>query len=339
MSVGCRHYFWFGLLMALAGAGFAAEEETAVARVNGVPVAAAELRRALREVRAGVLADFSRPQSAAAKGEAPAEEMQRRARAKLVRLKVQQGLMREHGIWPEIDHAAFLRTFAAENERRRLALARGEVIYGPRAYTEESYFAYLFSNALIRLKAKLAESELRPTEEELQRYYELKKETEFCRGLRAECRLIQASFPSTATNDATMARQRAKTRIEAAQASLRNGAEFEAVAKQFGDTGSAIRRSYTEQEIAVGKLEVNRIAQVAHQLAPGETSDIIEGVDCFAILRLVSRNQKDYVPYAECLDAVRLGCVEARYAELVARLATAARVDVVSAAWTAVQAE
>ncbi|QWU17593.1 hypothetical protein SAMN04487895_12627 [Paenibacillus sophorae] len=152
-----------------AGGGAAAPDPfTAVAWVNGEPVAYGEFRTRMLELRGEVVAETAKGGTdPAAKsfwtsdigGRTPLGLLKEKTLDLLVRVKVQQIAAKEAGIAEDIGYEAFLSRLDAENRTRSSRLRRGEVIYGPRQYSEQAYYRYTLANLELALRQQLAEEE------------------------------------------------------------------------------------------------------------------------------------------------------------------------------------
>lgn len=170
--------------LAAAGAGlFLAGRgaDTTVARINGLPVDVREYQLLAQEERADVLADLTARWGVEADagfwqtqrdGITPAAELERRTLERLTEIKVAQQLLLEAGLLEDAGYAAFHAEWQEENRRRQEALARGEVLYGPEAYTEKQYYTLRLDKGLLALQEQLAAGELAVTREERLDFYE-----------------------------------------------------------------------------------------------------------------------------------------------------------------------
>lgn len=290
----------------------------AVATVNGTPVAFAELRRALIEERAGVFAYFKQKYNVndtpdywttVHNGEQPFSVLCQRALAKLVRQKVQEQAMHDHGLWESFGYDAFSKALLAENERRKLARAHGEPIYGPVQYAEHAYYHYLFSNARLRFKQVLAGGEWKPSDAEIEQSYDKNKSQFYTRGLRAEVDVIAAAYKS---NDACQ-KSLAWARIGEIQNFLKAGGELDSVVDSFAGNIKHELRAYFADEIRLSKFEMNPVAHAAHETPAGKTSGIIEGIGEYCIIRVRARDKNEYVSLSECREEVIIRHIDERY--------------------------
>lgn len=104
-------------LAVFAGLARATDLTSAVVTVNGDAVTAREFVESLRRLRA--------------RYEAP-DQLRAVAQAECIRFKVTQQLALEHGLLSDVSDDALRRAFSDENARRAAALARGEIVYGPK---------------------------------------------------------------------------------------------------------------------------------------------------------------------------------------------------------------
>lgn len=74
-----------------------------------------------------------------------------------IRIKMQEILMKEQGILPDISYSSFCKDYKSEMENRLLKTKKGEPVYGPVQMDEKMFFNYRFSSNTTRLKNKLRE--------------------------------------------------------------------------------------------------------------------------------------------------------------------------------------
>ncbi len=176
--------------LALAGESGAADctETPGPFEIAGEPVSKAEWRHFLQDEKAGVFSFFHTNYGAQDApdfwlrnfgGKIPRDELQRRTRATLAGIKIEQLLARENGLVEDISWEGFLAEFARENRRRSAALKEGAVVYGPTRLDERGYFKYRHSLLVIRLKEALARKGLEPAERELSRSYDSLKTSRY----------------------------------------------------------------------------------------------------------------------------------------------------------------
>lgn len=93
------------------------------------------------------------------KGKSPSEVLKQITLDTIISIKVQFLLAKKYGIIDEIGFNTIQASLAAENKKRRDAMAKKTVFYGPEQYELENYYDYLFSNMVIKLKDYLVRNE------------------------------------------------------------------------------------------------------------------------------------------------------------------------------------
>ena len=94
------------------------------------------------------------------KGKTPAEVLRKMTIDTITVVKVQYILAKQYGIIKNIGFQDIKQYLEHENKYRREALNKNIVIYGPEQYTMETYFNYLTSNMIIKLKDYLVRNGL-----------------------------------------------------------------------------------------------------------------------------------------------------------------------------------
>lgn len=147
--------------------------------VNNVPVQADEMMFFLENERVGVLMQLNKKTllknplgQSGAEDESTIEMLKRKAIHQLVWIKVQQQLMKDHGIKKEIGFSGFLQEWNSINLEREKAVADGKIIYGTVNYTKQNYFYHTFNNDVLKLKRLLERDVLAVPEAEARQYYE-----------------------------------------------------------------------------------------------------------------------------------------------------------------------
>lgn len=86
-------------------------------------------------------------------------------------------MLAERDLWPYKNYQAFLADLQQSNNKRHQMVDDNQVIYGPVAFDEQTFFYYRFNNALIQLKHNLvAEHIITVTQQDLEnKFKELQK--------------------------------------------------------------------------------------------------------------------------------------------------------------------
>lgn len=161
------------------------KEESFIATVNGDQISVREFKNALINLRTDIFTYFNQKYGAEISndfwtrtfnGEVPIELVKRKALDNCIKVRIQYALAKREGILQDTSYSSFLRSLDEENNRRKAAIEKKQVIYGPVQYSESNYFAYTLSNLTSKLINKLDEKELKAEESELKLFYEKNKE-------------------------------------------------------------------------------------------------------------------------------------------------------------------
>ncbi|MFD1628759.1 hypothetical protein [Pseudopedobacter beijingensis] len=153
-----------------------------VAYINNQPIEAAELKREMLRYRSVIYSEYAATYNLAEvkdfwnkefKGIKPIDLLRNRALKALTEIKVQQQLLEEQNLWPYKNYGELQTALQQENEQRQQKVQRQEIIYGPVVYTEQVFFDYKFSNALIPLKRYLTGTKIPVTDSLLLNHYTL----------------------------------------------------------------------------------------------------------------------------------------------------------------------
>lgn len=156
-----------------------------VAHINIQPVEVAELKREMLRYRSAIYSEYAAKfdlskindfWNANLGGKKPIDSLRCRALKALTEIKVQQQLLEKHNLWPYKSYDELLTTLQQENEQRRQKLQRKEIIYGPAIYTEQGFFDYKFSNALILLKRNLYGNQIVMSDSALEKHFDFLKQ-------------------------------------------------------------------------------------------------------------------------------------------------------------------
>ena len=260
-----------------------------VAYVNGEPISGADLELAVGEVEANA-------------GEpVPAEQ-------------------RDVVIREVLDQLIGYRLLWQESLLRRISVPEAEVDTGiaefRAQFPSEAAFAEMLelrqiTLAMLRADARqglqvdaMLESELGAqttvTPEQVAEFYESNL-SEFQQGERVRASHILIGFPENA-DDAV--KEQARARALGVLIELNVGRDFAALAKQFSDDpGSGPNGGdlgYFERGQMVGPFE-----EVAFSLAPAQTSDLVESLFGYHIIRVVDRQAPRTIPLAEARPQVQ----------------------------------
>lgn len=109
-------------------------------------------------------------------GEVPSEYAKNAALNKCVRVKMQQELMKKYKITTDNSFSNFVNETKKENIRRKEAIKKGQVVYGPEQFQLENYYFYKLDENMSKLKEIVIDNIISYNEEELIKYYNDNKE-------------------------------------------------------------------------------------------------------------------------------------------------------------------
>ncbi|MBD2868765.1 peptidylprolyl isomerase [Paenibacillus arenilitoris] len=318
-----------------------------VAEVNGSPVAAQEFAKELERQRAAVIDYFQRERGAAYEagfwtadygGENPEEKAKDMALRQLVRVKVELELTRRHGLVQGTTYADLLAAMDNENKRRREAVEANRPVYGPVRLDESSFLPYYLSNLRNGLKEALAEGELRATDEELERHYELVKDRLFAGEERIGFRKLSVPYRMHDDRDDAdeRSRQSAKALLDSARRLLESGRSPEEAARELDAGGEAGGIRYSEEELNEGtagtyfKSQPALYAALSGGLKAGQVSEpfdeAVQGE--YVLIQITEREETGHAGFEEKERAVRDSYMDAAYNAYLERLVRDAEVIV-----------
>jgi hypothetical protein len=343
VSVASRHpglaaFGWF-LTTAVALVAFphgGSSAESPALMVNEHAVSPAEIRWFGEQERSRVFEYFKTRHHLedgkdfwdhAAGGITPRAMLRSNTVARVVREKVEQSLFQKLGLVPEIGYDAFLAQFERTNLEREKAARQGQAVFGPVRYTQLQFYEHWKATLRVQAEAKLAEQRWRPTQSELQTFYEQHRNLfRAPPSFTLEVITVEASGKSTAEAPAA-----------AVQATASN-----VLAKCTAK--SSFREWLTEQPpggpVSVSpqrfeNLNADRLAELfphdpqlsaVQALASGEALALTDSEAQVRVVRCVGKVDAGQRPYEAVQGQVRARWLARRYDEHLTRLVGEARV-------------
>lgn len=145
----------------IVGAQCQDREREIIGHVNGEPVTQDEYTFFAQRNKHKVISKFRNEHKLdyhagfwqdKSKGKTPGEVLNELTIESIVSSKIQFLLAKQYGIIKDISFLSIKQYLESENKQRREALLKHVVIYGPEQYSLESYYEYLTSNMIIKLK-------------------------------------------------------------------------------------------------------------------------------------------------------------------------------------------
>jgi hypothetical protein len=113
--------------------------------IAGLPVYRAELQREEARYRADVYGSA---------GVNPQNRLKVKAWIAMKFIKVQEGELKKHHLWPFKNYPEFLNALGEVNRTRQRGAVHREILYGPVTYSETAYFDYRVSLAALALQKR-----------------------------------------------------------------------------------------------------------------------------------------------------------------------------------------
>lgn len=308
-----------------------------VAKVNGIPISALEFKQVVASHRAMTYSYFYQKYgvedstdfwTSSYGGENPAAYARKSALDELVRVKLEQSLAREKGILEDLDYGAFRKELEKENARRKEAIRKGQVIYGPEQYGEREYFSYVHSNMVIKLKEKLGEKELAADDNQIRVYYESNKDKLYKKqdSIKVQKLII---VPTKDRNALNALKTELKAKIDALKA---NKISFDTAAGAYKED-QRFKTELTEQSFDPEKEQQSKegndpVSEEARQLKPGQVSGLIEAPEGLVLMRCTERKDNGYQSFEEVKSNVKNHRIDEGYEEMLKELMKEAKIEV-----------
>ncbi|WP_113676057.1 foldase protein PrsA [Vallitalea guaymasensis] len=247
----------------------------------------------------------------------------------MIRIKIEQLLFREKNVVEDISYKTFIKSFIEENKRRKKALDKGEIIYGPKEFQEDDYYSYLHSKRVLLLKEILAGDEFAIDNEKLKIYYDNSRElyADYKKQVYIEAKLVKISpldirdKKLTASNIKELIDTHYNIfddQIDFQDAIEKNGYRIDVIDRVFDETTARndIKFEYSIYN-PVSRLEVNEI------------SEVIDYNGAFYIIKCISRKEGSYYSFEEKKDIIRTRYNDEKYEELIQKLMDESEVRIV----------
>lgn len=308
-----------------------------LATVNDIPICSGEFKQQLDKNRAATYSYFNKKYGADGSGkfwtssyggEIPLEFINNKTLKECISIKIQMQLAKENGILSDISYTTFMNMLEQENKRRREAVNKNSVIFGPKQFTESTYFEYLFSNTFNRLKEALSKKELAVSEDELSAYYDGFRDRLFKNQDSIRIDRFYFSYSNVGGSVDETCRKNAgelasilRKRLLEAEPVI-NAAIATANLKGAGFEEHKIDSSSIRGEAMMNPL----LLQIASAMAAGDVSELFDEGRSYNVIRCTSREAGGYKQYNECRDIIRQRLVEEKYTRYINRLIGEAQV-------------
>lgn len=251
-------------------------------------------------------------------GEVPCELLRKNTIEQLVKVKIEQKLLKDYGIVTDITYTNFLENLKKENKRRNKALKSKQVIYGPVNYSEREYYDYLLTTNIIKLKEILVQKGIiKVSVSNLMDFYDKNSETLFPSTdtiKTSKLRITYVNKDGSINQEAKLAAYeaalKAKERIDA-------GEDFDKVAADTNQEKKALFQVFDHSSERIDTMTYNKVLKQIKDLKPGQITGVINDNGAFWILKVIERKGGDRKSFEEGEDYVRTKYVDEKYEELV----------------------
>lgn len=309
----------------------------AVAQVNGEEISLREFKRSLhqnREIVASQLrekygtedeTDFWKNSDDKA---STLNILKEKSLNDCVRFKIEQLAAKEKGLISDTGYEKFSTAFNEENERRKKALERGEVIYGPKQYNEEFYYDYLFGAAIRNLKEKLSREAFDVSEQNLESYYETHKAERYRRKDTVKIQIISIDYSGGKGESARIARDKARETMAEIRQRVGVDANFFESAEKFANRITVSEKTLNPTRQNEGGEEQSQLEAKAARLNIGEMSEVFEENKAFHTVKCVGRIASGYFDFDEIREVVKSNYIDEQYRLFIDKKAQAAEVEI-----------
>lgn len=215
---------------------------------------------------------------------------------RLLKIKVAQQLAVKYGILKDISFSAFLKEFDVENKRRAEALENKEVIYGPKQYTQLTYYDYRHANMMNSLKRKWSEQELDISDAKLTDYYEQHRDR--LAKKHDTIKIYKITLPKTTSEAAGQNIRQIERELKAGQAFMKLYHQLEEE-RGFTEIETINEENYRE----VSKYQSGYYHLVTN-LSPGEVSDVLEDEKHYFMIMIADKTSGGFKDFAEIREEV-----------------------------------
>lgn len=231
-------------------------------------------------------------------GRAPAGEIDpehnEEAMDRLLEVKVAQQLAVKYGILKDSSFSAFLEEFDLENQRRAKALTNKEVIYGPRQYSQLTYYDYRHANMINSLKSKWSEQELDISDDKLMDYYEQNRDR-FAKK-HDTIKLYKIMQPKGTSG--------AEQRIHQIEQELKAGQDFMKLYHQLEEEGFTEIETINEENYREVSKYRSGFYHLVTNLSLGEVSEVLEDEKQYFVVMIVDKHAEGFKNFEEIREEV-----------------------------------
>lgn len=291
------------------------EEIETVATINGEPIQASEFLLILNYNYVAKtynyfsntygVKDYKGFWSNVYDGEKPIEYATKMVLQELTRIKSEQILMKDYGVITDATYEIFLNELQKENDRRKIAVEKKEVIYGPVEYSDYQYYSHVYSTNVNELKRILGKERFIIQENELREAYEHMKEDYFIEPYHIQVEKVSMSKMGQA--DEIMKQ-------------LRGAGQKDNVLEEIKKANKDIlieTQTFNEASAKTDNDLYPKLLVEAKKLKVGEISGIIEENNRFTILKGIEVEERGFQDFDTVKEQIISRIIDEKYEELV----------------------
>jgi PPIC-type PPIASE domain len=253
-------------------------------------------------------------------GENPLEQAKQNAVDDLLKIKIEQMVMKENGVIQDISYESFLNSLDNENDQRKEKLKNNQPIYGPTQYGAFEFYSYSQSINYQKLIHKMAEDarNTKPDAFFLQLYDDI-KQSYFDNGYIFSYEKISVPNKINAQDALEQIKHKALTENLTA----------EKAASQLDQTVKVEQQQLDLQKVSKDDSLANLLYEAFLEMKDGEFSDIYEMGDDAVVFRIISRDSRGYEDYKDVKDVVAQIYAQNQIEEQVSKRQQDAKVNII----------
>jgi hypothetical protein len=336
-----------------------APKPVSVMTLNGEPVDVREYRLILNRHRSEVYNDFYLKYgvadstdfwTTAYEGKTPLDQLKQVTLQDLTSIKVQQLLARQYHvrvaltpqgpfITADPSYAVFLKNLSAENARRQAAVKKGEPIYGPTQFDEDTFYRYFFSKMVEQLQQQLSEGDWKPSTATLEALYAERKETDYRREDTAQFESLCWPYAKPEGKITAESKQEAQLKMEEIRDQLSQSSTFQDIAQRYPVryADETLDDSTADSDVKYRPVLTGQV----RSLPVGGLSQIFESDegDALCLVTVNGRQVAGYQPFEEVRDQVQARYIDKKYAAVIEQLAREAKIEINQKVYGAIRAD
>jgi|GEM_PF-3495237 len=330
-----------------------------VMTLNGEPVDLREYQLILNRHRGEVYNDFYLNYgvadsadfwTTAYEGETPLDQLKQITLQDLTSIKVQQLLARQSHVTVALtpqgpflaadpSYAVFLKNLGAENERRQAAIKKGEPIYGPTQFDEDTFYRYFFSKMVEQLQQQLSEGDWQPSTATLEAFYADRKETDYRREDTFWYESLCWPYAKPAGEITEASKQEAQLKMEEIRARLPQGFTFKDIAQRYPVryADETLDDSTADSDVKYQPVLTGQV----RSLPVGGLSQIFESDegDALCLVTVHGRQIVGYQPFEEVRAQVQAQYIDEKYVTVIEQLTRDAKIEINQKVYAGIQAD